>query len=311
MNKNDKSQPVARRREVDPKNIKEFLVKESCELLPFLLEKLPSLSRNNVKRLLANHQIAVDGAPISQFNFMLAEEDTVIVSKNRISAKKRENLPIIYEDEEFIVIDKPSGLLSVASDKIKGRTAYRMLMDYVQQKDKHNRIYVVHRLDEDTSGVMMVAKNSIIRDLMQKNWSSIVTSRGYYAVVEGVMEKKEDTLHHFLAENNLNLMYVTPNKKAGKECITRYEVVSQNKDYSLLDVHISSGRKNQIRVQLGHIGHYVVGDDKYGEPTDPLRRLGLHAYELTFIHPIRKKEYKFISMMPNEFKNMFFVKKKK
>jgi 23S rRNA-/tRNA-specific pseudouridylate synthase len=107
-------------------------------------------------------------APRSPFNFLLAKEDIVIVSKNRIAAKKRENLPIIFEDEEFIVIDKPSGLLSVASDKIKGRTAYRMLMDYVQQKDKHNRIYVVHRLDEDTSGVMMVAKNSMIRDALQR-----------------------------------------------------------------------------------------------------------------------------------------------
>ena len=169
MNKNDKSRFVTRSREVDPKNIKEFVVKEPAELLTFLLEKLTGLSRNNVKRILANHQVAVDGAPITQFNFMLAKEDVVIVSKNRIAYKKRDNLPIIYEDEEFIVINKPSGLLSVASDKIKGRTAYRMLMDYVQQKDKHKRIYVVHRLDEDTSGVMMVAKSSEIRDLLQKN----------------------------------------------------------------------------------------------------------------------------------------------
>ncbi len=311
MNKNDKSRPMTRSREVDPKNIKEFAVKEPCELLTFLLEKLPSLSRNNVKRLLANNQVAVDGAPIRQFNFLLAKEDVVIVSKNRITSKKRENLPIIYEDEEFIVIDKPSGLLSVASDKVKGRTAYRMLMDYVQQKDRHNRIYVVHRLDEDTSGVMMVAKNVEIRDALQKNWASIVTSRGYYAIVEGAMEKKEDTLHHYLAENNLNLMYVTTNKKIGKECTTRYKTISVNKDYSLLDVHISSGRKNQIRVQLGHIGHHVIGDDKYGEPADPLKRLGLHAYELSLIHPVKKTELKFVSPMPKEFKAMFFIKNQK
>jgi len=311
MNKNDKSRFVTRSREVDPKNIKEFVVKEPAELLTFLLEKLTGLSRNNVKRILANHQVAVDGAPITQFNFMLAKEDVVIVSKNRIAYKKRDNLPIIYEDEEFIVINKPSGLLSVASDKIKGRTAYRMLMDYVQQKDKHKRIYVVHRLDEDTSGVMMVAKSSEIRDLLQKNWGTIVTSRGYYAIVEGVMEKKEDTLRDFLAENNLNLMYVTHNKNAGKECVTRYKVIAESKDYSLLDVHISSGRKNQIRVQLGHIGHFVIGDDKYGEPSDPLKRLGLHAYELAFIHPVKKKEFKFVASMPEEFKSLVLKKKSK
>lgn len=309
MNKNDKSRPQNHTREIDPKNIKEYTVKEPTELLVFLLEKMPALSRNNVKRILANHQVSVDGAPITQFDFQLAKDDIVIVSRNRITAKKRENLPIIYEDDEFIAINKPSGLLSVASDKIKGRTAYRMLMDYVQQKDKHDRIYVVHRLDEDTSGVMMVAKNVVIRDQLQKSWGTIVTSRGYYAIVEGKLEKKEDVLRHYLAENNLNLMYVTSNKKTGKECVTRYKVISESKDYSLLDVHIASGRKNQIRVQLGHIGHYVIGDDKYGEPSDPLKRLGLHAYELSFIHPVTKKELKFSTPMPDDFKKMFFNKK--
>ena len=206
MNKNDKSRLQNRTREIDPKNIKEFTVKEPSELLIFLLEKMPALARNTVKRILANHQVSVDGAPITQFDFKLAKDDVVIVSKNRIAAKKRENLPIIFEDDEFIVINKPSGLLSVASDKIKGRTAYRMLMDYVQQTDKHKRIYVVHRLDEDTSGVMMVAKNVEIRDLLQKNWGTIVTSRGYYAIVEGKLEKKEETLRNYLAENDLNMM---------------------------------------------------------------------------------------------------------
>lgn len=309
MNKNDKSRLQNRTREIDPKNIKEFTVKEPSELLIFLLEKMPALARNTVKRILANHQVSVDGAPITQFDFKLAKDDVVIVSKNRIAAKKRENLPIIFEDDEFIVINKPSGLLSVASDKIKGRTAYRMLMDYVQQTDKHKRIYVVHRLDEDTSGVMMVAKNVEIRDLLQKNWGTIVTSRGYYAIVEGKLEKKEETLRNYLAENDLNLMYVTSNKKTGKECVTRYKVISESKDFSLLDVHIASGRKNQIRVQLGHIGHHVIGDDKYGEPSDPLKRLGLHAYELSFIHPVTKKQYKFITPMPDEFKRLFFNRK--
>ena len=309
MNKNDKSRKVTYTREIDPKNIKEFVVGKPVQLLTFLLENLPSLARNNVKRLLANRQVAVDGAPITQFDFMLAKEDVVIVSKNRIVKKERSNLPIIFENDEFIVINKPSGLLSVASDKIKGRTAYRMLMDYVQQQDKHKRIFVVHRLDEDTSGVLMVAKNIDIRDTLQKAWGEIVTSRGYYAIVEGILEKKEDVLKDYLAENTLNLMYVTNNHKLGKECITRYKVIAENKDYSLLDVHISTGRKNQIRVQLGHRGHYVVGDDKYGEPSDPLRRLGLHAYELAFIHPTTKKEMLFTTPMPEEFKKMFFIKK--
>lgn len=300
MNKNDKKKDIVRGK-VDPNSIKEFKVKEQVELLAFLLEKYPSLSRNNVKNILSNHQVAVNGAPVSQYNLLLAKEDVVIVSKRRISKKERHDLPIIYEDNELIVINKPSGLLTIPSDREKGRTAYRMVNDYVQQKDKHNRVFVVHRLDEDTSGVLVFAKNPKIMSVLKNNWSDIVRSRGYYAVVEGKMPKKEDTLIDYLAENSLNLMYVTPNHKVGKKCVTHYKVINSNDHYSLLKVNIDSGRKNQIRVQLGHIGHYVVGDDKYGEPSDPLKRLGLHAFELEFVHPITKKIMKFNAPIPKEF----------
>lgn len=307
MNKNDNKKDI-KKGKVDPSSIKEFKVHEECELLTFLLNKYPHLSRNAVKSLLSNHQVAVDGAPVSQFNLMLAKEDTVIVSKRRISKRERSNLPIIFENNEFIVINKPSGLLSVASDTEKARTAYRMVSDFVQQKDKHNRIYIVHRLDEDTSGVLMFAKNPQIRDVLQKEWSEIVKSRRYYAIVEGKFEKKEDKLINYLKENSLNLMYVTKSSKDSKKCITNYKVIRSNDLYSLLDINIETGRKNQIRVQLGNIGHYVIGDDKYGEPSNPLKRLGLHAYELSFIHPITGKLFKFTAPMPEEF-NKLFVKK--
>lgn len=305
MNKNDSKRDI-RKGKVDPNSIKEYKVKEECELLPFLISKYPHLSRNAVKSLLSNHQVAVDGAPVSQFNLKLAKDDVVIVSKNRISKKNRKDLPIIFENDEFIVIDKPSGLLSVASDTEKGRTAYRMVSDYVQQKDRHNRIYVVHRLDEDTSGVLMFAKNPSIRDELQKNWSDIVKARRYYAVVEGSMEKKQDTLVNYLKENSLNLMYVTKNSKDkdAKKCITNYKVVKENNNYSLLDINIETGRKNQIRVQLGNIGHHVLGDDKYGEPANPIKRLALHAYELSFVHPLSGKLYKFNAKMPESFSNL-------
>ena len=305
MNKNDKKKDV-RKGKVDPNSIKEFKVHEECELLPFLLSKYPHLSRNAVKNLLSNHQVAVDGAPVSQFNLKLAKEDTVIVSKCRITKKTRKDLPIIFENNEFIVIDKPSGLLSVASDTEKGRTAYRMVSDYMQQKDRHSRIYVVHRLDEDTSGVLMFAKNPEIRDQLQKSWSDIVKSRRYYAVVEGVMERKEATLINYLKENSLNLMYVTKNTKDkdAKKCITNYKVISNNEKYSLLDINIETGRKNQIRVQLGNLGHYVLGDDKYGEPENPIKRLALHSYELSFVHPETGKLFIFKAPMPTQFREL-------
>ena len=304
MNKNDKKRQLPRGK-VNPNSIKEFKVHEEAELLEFLFSKFPKLSRNAVKSILAGHYVAVNGAPVSQYNLKLSKDDIVIVSKQRISKKNRRELPIIFENGEFIVINKPSGLLTIPSDNEKGRTAYRMVNDYIQQKDRHSRIFVVHRLDEDTSGVLMFAKNARIKDILQKNWSDIVLERGYYAIVEGKMEKQEDTLVNYLKENSLNLMYVTNDKIKGKKCLTQYKVLKYKNNLSLLDVKIDTGRKNQIRVQLGHIGHHVIGDDKYGEPADPLNRLGLHAYKLKFVHPVTKKVYEFEAPMPSEFSKLF------
>ena len=151
----------------------------------------------------------------------------------------------------------------------------------------------------------MFAKNPKIRDVLQKNWQDIVSSRGYYAIVEGEMEHQSGTLVNYLKENSLNLVYVSNDKVNGKKAVTNYKVMKSNGTYSLLDVNIDSGRKNQIRVQLGHNGHFVIGDDKYGEPSDPLKRLGLHAYELAFKHPIQGKIFRFKAPMPKEFESLF------
>ena len=286
-------------------NLKQFKVKKECELLEFLLETFSNQSRNSVKSLLSSHRVSVDGAPTSQFNFKLYPEDTVIISNAPIRRKTRSNLPIIYEDDDIIVINKPSGLLSIASDNEKNSTAYRMLSDYVQQKDKHNRIFVVHRLDEDTSGVLMVAKNVKIQQALQNNWNDIVKKRGYYAIVEGVMEKKSDTIKSYLKKNSQNLMYSSKKAGDGQLAITHYKVIKGNDKYTLLDVNIDTGRKNQIRVHLGEKGHHIIGDDKYGEPANPLKRLGLHAYELDLIHPFTGKLVKFTAPMPKIFDELF------
>ena len=286
-------------------NIKEYKVTKECELLQFLLETFKSQSRNSVKSLLSSHRVSVDGAPVSQFNFKLYPEDTIIISNSPIKKKTRSKLPIIYEDDDLIVINKPSGLLSIASDNEKSSTAYRMLSDYVQQKDKHNRIFVVHRLDEDTSGVLMVAKNMQIQQALQEHWNDIVKKRGYYAIVEGVMEKSSGTIKSYLKKNSQNLMYSSKKPGDGQLAITHYKVIKTNGTYSLLDVNIDTGRKNQIRVHLGEMGHHIIGDDKYGEPANPIKRLGLHAYELDFIHPFTGKVVKFTSPIPKEFNTLF------
>ncbi|MEA5061453.1 MAG: RluA family pseudouridine synthase [Erysipelotrichaceae bacterium] len=301
MNKNKKRFENTSR---DYKNIKEFKVRKQCELLEFLIQTMPGQSRNAIKGLLSHHCVSVDGAPISQFNFTLYPEDTVIISKTPIHKKKQSKLPIIFEDDEMIVLNKPSGLLTIASDKEKGKTAYRMLTDYVQAKDKHNRIFIVHRLDEDTSGVLIVAKNAALKDAWQKDWNSLVIDRGYFAIVEGKMNQSEGTIKSYLKENSLNLMYSTNDKKHGKLSVTHYKVMKENDKYSLLDVHIDSGRKNQIRVHLGDLKHWVIGDDKYGEPSNPLHRLGLHSYSLVLKHPFTGKVLTFKLPLPKEFSEL-------
>ena len=303
MNKNEKKKDTPRTK--DYKNLRQYPVKKECELLSFLLETFSSQSRNSVKSLLGSHRVSVDGAPVTQFNFKLYPGDTVIISTSPIRKKTRSNLPIIYEDDEIIVINKPSGLLSIASDKEKGSTAYRMLSDYVQQKDKHNRVFVVHRLDEDTSGVLMVAKNVKIQQALQEKWNEIVSKRGYYAIVEGVMEKPSGTIKSYLKKNAQNMMYSSKKPGDGQLAITHYKVIKSNDKYSLLDVNIDTGRKNQIRVHLGEIGHHIIGDDKYGEPSNPIKRLGLHAYELDLTHPITGKKMKFTAPVPKEFSTLF------
>lgn len=307
MNKNYKENLKTRNIKETKKrlDIKEYKVKEPKELLEYLIINL-GFSRNNAKSLLSHHLVAINGAPISQFNFMLSKDDDLIISKKPIKRKERSNLPIIFENDDIIVINKPYGLLSVASDKEKSSTAYRMVMDYLQEKDRKARIYVVHRLDKETSGVLMFAKNEKVKEALQEKWNDIVLKRGYYAVVEGVMAKKEDHIVNYLNMNSLNLMYISSkfDKKAQK-CVTNYKVIKENKKYSLLDVNIETGRKNQIRVTLGSLNHYVLGDDKYGNPENPLNRLCLHAYNLTFINPLDNKKYDFTAPMPKEFLNLF------
>lgn len=318
MNKNYKENLKSRnlkeetRRKLD---IKEYKVKRESELLTYLIEEL-KFSRNNAKGLLSHHLIAIDGAPVSQFNFMIYPGDSLIISKNPIKKKEREKLPIIYEDDYIIALNKPFGLLSVASDKEKAITAYRLVMDYVQDKDRKNRIFVVHRLDKETSGVLIFAKSDELKEAFQNSWNDLVSKRGYYAIVEGNLTKKEDTITNYLKMNSLNLMYLASSKDPkAQKCITKYNVLKENKKYSLLDVNIFTGRKNQIRVTLGSLGHFVLGDDKYGEPANPINRLCLHAYELDIKNPLTGKVYKLKAPIPDDFnllmKNPDYVKESK
>lgn len=305
MNKNDNKKNRTQKGLIDPKKVKVFVVKNETTLLPFLMEKM-GLSNTITRHIIAGHQVSVGGVPVSLFAYKLYPEDEVLVSYNKIQKRIPHPIDIIYEDEDIIAINKPSGLLSIASDREKGHTAYRYVSDYLTARDRNARIFVVHRLDEDTSGVLIFAKNFEVREAMQNKWNEIVTKRGYYAVVEGEGMPESGRYEDYLAENSLHLMYVTNNKKEGKLCVTNFKKMVEKNGLTMLDINIESGRKNQIRVQLGHRGHHVIGDDKYGEPVNPIGRLGLHAYQLTLTNPLNGKLYDFKTDIPVSMKNLFW-----
>jgi len=284
----------------------QFRVTEETELLVFLLAKITSRSRNDVKSLLRDKQIYLDGQPITQFNHPLKPEQVVEVKwKKAPEEQKYRGLSIVFEDQYLIVIEKQAGVLSIATEKQKDNTAYSTLSSHVKKQDPRNRIFVVHRLDRETSGLMMFAKSEKIQKLLQESWNATIEERTYLAVVEGYVEKKQDTITSYLVESKALIVYSSQNPDAGQKAITHYEVLKSNKNFSLLKVNLETGRKNQIRVHAKDIGHSVVGDEKYGAKTDPIKRLGLHAWVLAFKHPITKKDLRFETEMPSKFINLF------
>ena len=286
--------------------LRTFKVSKESPLLEFLYAKITNESRNNIKKYLSNHQVLVNGTMTSQFDFMVVKEDLVQIAKDPVRAVKKATvkLDIIYEDEEFIVINKPSGLLSIESDSEKSNTAYRMLTDYVQKKDNKARIFIVHRIDKDTSGVLLVAKNEKIKNDLQHKWQDIVSKREYIAICEGVFKEKQGTVKSYLKENVNHLMYSSQDR-SGQFAVTHYKVLKSNGKYSMVDVCIDSGRKNQIRVHMGDLKHKVVGDEKYGPVSNPINRLGLHAYVLEFTHPHTNKKMAFKAKVPEVFNSIF------
>lgn len=292
-----------------------YKVARSEELLEFLLRKC-NTSRNNVKNLLSHHMVLVNGSPVSQYNLMLAKDDEVKISKRPVmnmpriknehnpkEKKKKVYLDIVYEDEDFIAINKPAGVLSVESDKER-ECAFSYVLEYMQDEDPQSRPFVLHRIDKETSGVLVFAKNVKIHSMLRLKWNEYIKTREYYAMVEGTMAEKEGRIVSYLKENQNNLVYST-NDPTGQKAVTDYRVVKENGQYSLLNVLIYTGRKNQIRVHMQDMGHPIVGDEKYGYTKNPLKRLGLHASKLEFEHPITGKLISIRASVPSIFYGPF------
>jgi 23S rRNA pseudouridine1911/1915/1917 synthase len=268
------------------------------KLLEFLYESFPARSRKSVKSMLEQKRIMIANQIVTRFDYSLASKMDVIVLKKSSRDIALRKMNLIYEDEHLVVIEKSSGLLSVATGKENEETAFGILKNYVKKTNSRAQLYTVHRLDRDTSGIMMFAKNKEIQRKLQDNWDDVVTKRIYYAVVEGNIKNTEGEIVSYLKENKSLQMYSSSNPGDGQKAITRYRVLKSNGLYSLLEVALATGRKNQIRVHLQDMGHSIAGDKKYGAVTDPLRRLALHAGILEFFHPISGKCLHFATPLP-------------
>lgn len=297
--------PGAERQAFKPDVIETYSVAGPTTLLEFLIQAMPQRKRTNIKELLKHNQVAVNGRTLTQFDNPLAAGDEVKVNLTReFKVFYHRRLKIVYEDDDIIVVNKGYGLLSMGNDKVKDGTAYSILRDYVKWGDPRNKIFIVHRLDRDTSGLMVFAKTEEAKETLQHNWNNMVLERKYLAVVEGIPEPSKGTVKSYLAENSQFEVYSTDDPTKGKLAVTRYYTLKTRGRYALLEVELDTGRKNQIRVHMKDLGHPIAGDRKYGADSSPIHRLALHARTLRFVHPVTRKEMNFSTPVPAAFASM-------
>lgn len=286
-----------------------YNVNQPAELMEFLMQKMAGISRNKVKALLTNRAVLVDNTITTQYNFPLKPGMKVQISRSKNNREfKNPMLKLVYEDAYLIVVEKKEGLLSVSTDHQKERTAQHILNDYVKRSHRNNRIFVVHRLDRETSGLMMYAKDELTQHTLRDNWHDIVTDRRYVAIVSGDMERDFGTVESWLTDRKLYVSSSPVDDGQGKYSVTHYKTIKRANGYSLLELDLETGRKNQIRVHMSDLGHPVVGDERYGSDSNPLGRLALHAFKLCFHHPVTGELMEFETPYPATFKNLMLRK---
>jgi len=265
-------------------------VREEDTLMHFLIENLKHKSKDNIKSLLRNKQIWVNGKPETQFNHPLIKDNQVLIKWSPYShGSLSRNLRIVFQDQHLIVVDKYAGLLSIAAGSETEATAYSILSNFVKLQHGLNKIFVVHRLDRDTSGLMMFSKSEDIQSILQSNWKENILERTYIAVVEGEVEESKGTIRSYIYESSAKVMHSTKNPDKGELAITHFKRLKVKSGYSLLQIALETGKKNQIRLHMQEIGHPIVGDKKYGATGNPIGRLGLPGKELRFESKVPSK----------------------
>ena len=282
-----------------------YTVEEQAPLLEWLLAHLDQ-SRSKVKATLQGRGIKVDGKTVSQFDFMLQPGMKVAVSNTKRNQQgfKNRYVKIVYEDRWLIVVEKAVGILSMAAGH-STLNVKSVLDDYFKKSRQKCSAHVVHRLDRDTSGLMVYAKDMETEQILEHNWHDIVYDRRYVAVVSGEMEQDDGTVANWLKDNKAYITYSSPTDNGGKYAVTHFHVLDRTTELSLVEYKLETGRKNQIRVHSADMGHPVCGDTKYGDGIDPLHRLCLHAWLLCFTHPVMGQPMEFETPIPVAFRKLF------
>ena len=281
----------------------DYIVREPMELMEFLAARMPQASRTKLKSLLSKRIVFVNQRITTQYNFPLQPGMKVQISREKGNHEFRNRLlKLVYEDAYLMVVEKEPGLLSVKTEREKERTAATILTEYLRRSNKRSQVYIVHRLDRDTSGLMMFAKDEQTQHTLRDNWHNIVTDRRYVAIVHGDMEQDYGTVRSWLTDGQYCVLS-SPTDNGGKLAVTHYKVVKTSRRYSLLELRLDTGRRNQIRVHLREEKHPVVHDPMYGYKDDvsPINRLALHAFRLGFTHPVTGKRMQFETPYPDSF----------
>lgn len=281
-----------------------LIVNSQASLLDYLINNL-SESRSKLKATLQGHGIKVNGKIVTQFDLPLQKGDKISISRHKKQNQfKSRFVKIVYEDRWLVVVEKNIGILSMAAGH-SSLNVKKVLDDYFLKSHQKCRAHVVHRLDRDTSGLMVYAKDIETEQIFEHNWHQIVYDRRYVAVVSGEMEQNEGTIANWLKDNKAYITYSSPVDNGGKYAVTHWHVLNRTTEHSLVEYKLETGRKNQIRVHSADMGHPVCGDTKYGNGDAPLHRLCLHAYLLCFTHPITGEPMEFSTPIPTNFRSLF------
>lgn len=280
---------------------KEYKVTKNIELLPFLFEIMPTMSRTKVKEILG-HSVSVDGRRTSQFNYPLVPGMTVSIGRPNYRERFRnKNIDIVYEDEFLVVVNKHEGVLSNSRNP-NDVTALSELNHYLDYTHQKCNAHIVHRLDRDTSGLMIFSKSKQVSQRFEEDWKGLVYDRAYVAVVWGRPEKEEDTVKSYFTDGEFCVLS-SPTDNGGKLAVTHYRVVGTSRRYSMVELKLDTGRRNQIRVHMRDLKHPVVHDPMYGYKDDvsPINRLALHAFRICFKHPVTGRDLRFETPYPTAF----------